>query len=126
MSSRILKVLIGLLCVAALLIAVFLGGRYGWKLLGFSACETAGIEQIHVEEGSVRICGYCPGLVPEGFLGYYAEQANGTLYIGFRFSALFGFFETGDFEITVPTEGTVDRVVLKSAEREYTLWPAEG
>lgn len=39
-----------LLCVAVLLFAVFLIGRYGWKLGGFHVCESAGIEQVIVEE----------------------------------------------------------------------------
>lgn len=44
-----------LLCMAVLLFAIFLIGRYGWKLGGFNACETAGIEQVNVEKDHVRI-----------------------------------------------------------------------
>ena len=77
------KILIILLCTAVLLIAVFLTGRYGWKLVGFNACETAGIEQINVEEDHVRIRGFYPGSFPQGFLGYHAEQEGSTLYVGF-------------------------------------------
>ena len=117
------KILIILLCMAVLLIAVFLIGRYGWKLLGFSVCETAGIEQINVEENHVRIRGFYPGSFPRGFLGYHAEQVDHTLYVGFKFSALFGIFETGDFDISVPTSGTVIQVVVRSSDHEYTVWP---
>ena len=119
------KILIILLCIAALLITVFLTGRYGWKLGGFNACETTGIEQINVEEDRVRIRGFYPGSFPTGFLGYHAEQVDHTLYVGFKFSALFGIFETGDFDITIPTKGTVTQVVVKSDEQEYTVWPQE-
>ena len=119
------KILIILLCIAALLITVFLTGRYGWKLGGFNACETAGIEQINVEEDRVRIRGFYPGSFPTGFLGYHAEQVDHTLYVGFKFSALFGIVETGDFDITIPTKGTVTQVVVKSGEHEYTVWPQE-
>ena len=119
------KILIILLCIAALLITVFLTGRYGWKLGGFNACETTGIEQINVEEDRVRIRGFYPGSFPTGFLGYHAEQVDHTLYVGFKFSALFGIFETGDFDITIPTKGTVTQVVVKSGEQEYTVWPQE-
>ena len=90
------KMLIILLCIAALLITVFLTGRYSWKLGGFNACETAGIEQV-----------------------------DNTLYVGFKFSALFGIFETGDFDITIPTKGIVTQVVVKSGEHEYRVWPQE-
>ena len=86
------KILIILLCIAALLITVFLTCRYGWELGGFNACETAGIEQINVEEDHVRIRGFYPGSFPTGFLGYHAEQVDHTLYVGFKFSALFGIF----------------------------------
>ena len=119
------KILIILLCIAALLITVFLTGRYGWKLGGFNACETTGIEQINVEEDRVRIRGFYPGSFPTGFLGYHAEQVDHTLYVGFKFSALFGIFETGDFDITIPTKGTVTQVMVKSGEQEYTFWPQE-
>ena len=117
--------IIAIFCILALLIAVFLTGRYGWKLGGFNACETAGIEQVNVEEDHVRIRGFYPGSFPRGFLGYHAEQEDNTLYVGFKFSALFGMFETGDFDITIPTKGTVTQVVVKSGDHEYTVWPQE-
>ena len=116
------KILIILLCIAAMLVAVFMIGRYSWKLGGFNACETAGIEQVNVEEDHVRIRGFYPGSFPTGFLGYHAEQVDHTLYVGFKFSALFGIFETGDFDITIPTKGTVTQIVVKSGEHEYTVF----
>ena len=114
-----------LLCAAVLLLAVFLIGRYGWKLGGFRACESAGIEQVNVEENQVRIRGFYPGSFPRGFLGYHAEQVDSTLYVGFKFSGLFGIFETGDFDITIPTNGTVSQVVIKTSKNEYLIWPEE-
>lgn len=114
-----------LLCTAVLLLAVFLIGRYGWKLVGFHACESAGIQQVNVEEKQVRIHGFYPGSFPQGFLGYHAEQVDSTLYVGFKFSGLFGIFETGDFDIIIPTNGTVSQVVVKSGEQEYPIWPEE-
>ena len=92
-NAKLKNTSIVVLCILALLIAVFLTGRYGWKLIGFNVCETAGIEQINVEEDHTRIRGFYPGSFPEGFLGYHAEQVDGTLYVGFKFSALFGIFE---------------------------------
>ena len=123
--KRLKKILMILLCIAAMLVTVFMVGRYGWKLGGFNACETAGIEQVNVEKDHVRIRGFYPGSFPTGFLGYHAEQADHTLYVGFKFSALFGIFETGDFDITIPTKGTVTQVVVRSGEHEYTVWPQE-
>ena len=119
------RILTILLCGAGVLIVVFLLLRYGWKLGGFSACESAGIEQVKVEENQVRICGFYPGSFPQGFLGYHAEQVDSTLYVGFKFSGLFGNFETGDFDITIPTKGTVSQVVVKTSKNEYLIWPEE-
>lgn len=121
-KTAIRKILIVFLMILLLLTAVFLIGRYGWKLLGFSACQSAGIEEVNVETDYVQIRGYYPGIFPQGFLGYHAKQVDGTLYIGFKFSGLFGVFETGDFDITVPTKGTVTRVVVKTDDDEYVIW----
>lgn len=112
---------LSVLCIVLLLAVVFLSGRYGWKLVGFRACEGAGIEQVNVEENHVRIRGFYPGSFPQGFLGYYAEQVNGTLYVGFKFSGFFGIFETGDFDISIPTDGTVKEIVIKTKDSEYLI-----
>ena len=114
-----------LLIAAVLLIAVFAAGRYGWKLLGFRACEEAGVESVEVSENAVRIKGFYPGSFPEGFCGYYAEEHDGILYVGFRFSAVFGFFETGDFDVLIPIEGEIHKVVCKTGTSEITIWMAE-
>ena len=117
------KLLTILLCTAVLLFSVFMIGRYGWKLGGFGACQGSGIEQINVEENWVRICGFYPGSFPQGFLGYHAQQVDGTLYVGFKFSGLFAFFDNGDFDIIIPTKGKVTQVVLKTKNNEFHIWP---
>ena len=113
------------IAVILVLSAIFLIGRYGWKLGGFRSCESAGVAQIQVEEVHIRILGFYPGSFPQGFLGYYAEQEGSTLYVGFKFSSLFGLFETGDFDITIPTKGTVTHIVVQSGQQEITVWPKE-
>ena len=120
------RVFIILLIAAVVLAAVFLAGRYGWKLGGFHACQSAGISSAEVGEKAVHITGFYPGSFPEGFCGYYAEEQDGKLYVGFRFSAVFGFFETGDFDITIPVKGTIDEVVLKTRRNETTIWNAQS
>ena len=114
-----------LVVLAVILTAVFLAGRYGWKLGGFRACQGAGITAVEVSEKAVHITGFYPGSFPEGFCGYYSEERDGKLYVGFRFSAVFGFFETGDFDVTVPLEGEITEVVLKTKRNEPPLWHAE-
>ena len=73
----------------------------------------------------MHITGFYPGSFPEGFCGCYAKERYGTLYVGFRFSAVFGFFETGDFDITIPVKGEINEVILKTRMNETTLWRAQ-
>ena len=113
------------LTIAVVLIAIFLAGRYGWKLGGFGACQGAGITSVEVSETAVHITGFYPGSFPEGFCGYYAEERDGKLYVGFRFSAVFGFFETGDFDITIPVKGEINEVVLKTSMNETSVWNSQ-
>ena len=113
------------LTIVVVLIAIFLAGRYGWKLGGFGACQGAGITSVEVSETAVHITGFYPGSFPEGFCGYYAEERDSKLYVGFRFSAVFGFFETGDFDITIPIRGEITEVILKTSMNETSLWRAQ-
>ncbi len=119
------KAMMILLIAAALLITVFAAGRYGWKLLGFSACGDAGVECVEVSENTVRIKGFYPGSFPEGCCGYYAGEQDGTLYVGFRFSTVFGFFETGNFDVVIPVDGSISKVVLKTKTDESIIWTVE-
>ena len=119
------KIVTVLLAIAVILTAVFLAGRYGWKLGGFRACQGAGVTSVEVNEKSVRMTGFYPGSFPEGFCGYYAKEQDGKLYVGFRFSAVFGFFETGDFDVTIPVKGEINEVVLKTSMNETSVWNAQ-
>ncbi|MGN0718169.1 MAG: hypothetical protein ACI4LQ_00010 [Anaerovoracaceae bacterium] len=119
------KTVMVLLAILVILTVIFLAGRYGWKLGGFRACQGAGISSVEVTEENVHIRGFYPGSFPEGFCGYYSEEQDGTLYVGFRFSAVFGSLETGDFDITIPTEGEINEVVLKTSMCETTVWDAQ-
>lgn len=117
------KLIAATFVLAVLLLIVFLSGRYGWKMFGFNACESAGIESVEVTDNQVQITGFYPGSFPQGFLGYHAEEEDGTLYVGFKFSGLFGIFETGDFDITIPVRGEIKEVVIKNQHNENPIWP---
>ena len=119
------RILLGLLTLCLAIVLVFLAGRYGWKLLGFRACQGAGITEITVQQGQVRIQGFYPGSFGSGFVGYYAQEQDGKLYVGYRFSQVFGFFETGNFDIVIPTKGEIREVYIKTATTETLVWPAE-
>ena len=71
------------------------------------------------------IKGFSPGSFPEGFCGYYAEEQDGRLYVGFAFSAVFGFFETSDFDVAIPVEGEIQEVILKTKQTETSIWTAD-
>lgn len=118
------RILLGLLTLCLAIVLVFLAGRYGWKLLGFRACQGAGITEITVQQGQVRIQGFYPGSFGSGFVGYYAQEQDGKLYVGYRFSQVFGFFETGNFDIVIPTKGEIREVYIKTATTETLVWPA--
>ena len=120
------KIGIVMALAVASLVLIFLLGRYGWKVAGFSACQGAGIESVEVTRDSVRIVGFDPGSFPEGFCGYIAKEQNGTLYVGVHFSAVFGFFETGSFDVTIPVQGEIREVILKTAASEHSIWTAEN
>ena len=115
---------VSVILVVALLL-IFFAGRYGWKLAGFRACQGAEIASVEVGEKAVQIVGSYPGACSKGFCGCYSEERDGKLYVGFRFSAVFGFFETGNFALTIPVKGTVDEVILKTRTHETTLWKAQ-
>ena len=120
--KRIISIFLILLLILA---AIFALGRYGWKLLGFQVCEEAGIESVEVGSSTVKIKWFSPGSFPEGFCGYYAEEQDGRLYVGFAFSAVFGFFETGDFDVAIPVEGEIQEVILKTKQTETSIWTAD-
>lgn len=117
--------LVALAIIAVTLSAIFFLGRYGWKIGGFGACQSAGIENVEVTDTQVTITGFYPGSFPEGFLGYYAEENSERLYVGFRFSGLFGLFEPGDFTISIPVKGKIREVIAKTPSNEYPIWNGE-
>ena len=122
MKKRILS---GLMVVAFFVLAILCIGKYGWKLGGFRACESAGITSVEVDGNTVHITGFFPGSFPEGFCGYYSEERDGKLYVGFQFSAVFGIFETGNFDITIPIKREIKEVILKTRMNETLIWNVE-
>ena len=113
-----------IMIIVAVLLIIFFMGRFGWKVGGFRACQNAGIDSVEVSEHAVRMTGFYPGSFPEGFCGYYAKEQDGKLYVGFRFSAVFGMFESGDFDITIPVKKEIDEVIVKTRMSERTVWNA--
>lgn len=121
-KSLSVRIIMALAISLVVLLLVFLAGRYGWKLGGFRACQGAGISSVEVSDQAVQITGFYPGSFPEGFCGCISREQNGTLYVGFRFSAVFGSLVTGDFTVTIPVKGEIKQVILKTGTEETTIW----
>jgi len=114
------------LSLVTILLIVWVAGRYGWKLRGFKATQGAVVNVIEVKEDEVKIYGSYPGSFPCGFIGYVSEEYDGKLYVGYKFSPVFGIFETGDFEISVKTNGRIDEIYTKTGVAEYRIWERNG
>ncbi|MBQ8402875.1 MAG: hypothetical protein IJX55_00425, partial [Clostridia bacterium] len=65
-----------------------------------------------------------PSFIPRGFIGYVYEEEANALYVGLNFDSFFGMFELGRFDITIPTEGEITEVYLKTADEELLIWSA--
>ena len=117
------KVLIVFGCVIILLVGVFLIGRYGWKVMGFDVCDSVNISSVAVSDGQVHITGRQSSLFPKGCVGHCSQQEGSTLYVGFHFSGLFGFFETSDFDVIIPIDDEITQVVVKYGNNESLIWP---
>ena len=113
-----------IMIIVATLVIIFLLGRFGWKIGGFRACQDAGIDSVEVSEHAVHMTGFYPGSFPEGFCGCFAKEQDGKLYVGFRFSAVFGIFESGDFDITISVKEEIDEVIVKTSMGERSVWNA--
>lgn len=118
------KVLTALAVIVVWLVLIFLAGRYGWRLFGFRLCGGSGIEEITVTAENAEIKGFYAGSFPRGCVGTVTKQNGGTLYLGVRYSGLFGFFERGQFDITVPLKEPITEIILKTGNDEYPIWNA--
>lgn len=111
---------------AAALAIIWICGRYGWKIVGFNACEGSGIEQVKVTEQEVSINGFYPGSFPRGCVGYVYKQKGDCLYFGVNYSSVFGAFENGQFEAHIPVSEEIHQIYLVSNSDEYLIWDSYG
>lgn len=121
-----------IICIAALisvLLIVFFAARYGWRLFGFDKCSGAWVDSVEVGDGEVKLEGSYPFSITIGhhYVGYVSKVEDGTLYFGVRFNDFFGVLltDSGRFNITIPVDEKIDRVVLVHGEYEETVWPEE-
>ena len=117
--KKIIKII---LVIAIVISTVFIIGRYGWKLTGFKLCQNSMIYEVEVNENRVTIKGRDANFIPRGFVGYYYEIEDNCLYIGFRFSNIFGFFEKSEYQIEINSDEKINKIIMKSAESETVIY----
>lgn len=112
MKHKVRLIIISFAAVILFCTGVFFTARYVWKLAGFSACVTARIESVSVENDCVEIEGSWPGLFPESFVGYHTEIKDGAVYVGFKYNRLLGvwIYDKGDFKVKIPTNQPITKV----------------
>lgn len=111
-----------LLAAAALLFVLF---RYGWRVFGFSACDSPTdtyVDRIAVEGDTMLISGGAASSMT-AYVGYRASRSEDKLYLGIRHNGFLGFFQRrGDFQIEIPNAGGIREVFLKGAGNERLVW----
>ena len=118
-----LKILWMIALVAVLLFAV---GRYGWRVLGFAACDEPGmnfVETVTVDGATVRIVGGTADSF-SSYVGSLHELSDGRLYVGIKHNAFLGFLQRlGGFSLAIPTEGQpVTAIYFKGNGEERLIW----
>lgn len=108
--------------ILLILLALFLYGRFGWRLHGFRGCEKAMITELCVTPEKVTIKGDYPGSFPTGYIGCHYEEYHGELRIGFKFSSLFGMFDSSSFEEDITINNPVSKIYMKGSEDEELIW----
>lgn len=118
----------GWVYVVLVVLVAFFCCRYGWKVFGFSQCGAGyHIEQVEVAGEAVRIKGYSNQSLG-AFVGYKAEQVGNVLYVGFKLNTILGVLPTdsASFDYSIPTVGTVEKVVLRGGDTSTVIWGEEN
>lgn len=129
--KEILKKLMVFIVLAAILLGVlFLFVRSGWKLFGFSMCDSPdGIfaYSVEVNDDKVNIVGGISDSI-SSFVGYIYNIEDNNLYIGVNHNIFLGFFNRlGNFNITIDTEGKkIDNVYFKNSQGEKLIWSRDN
>ena len=125
---KVLRKIVLTVVSAALLL--FVAARYGWRLMGYSACDDPQrnvIEQVTLTENTIQITGETADSL-SSYIGYLSHISDGSLYLGIKHNAFFGFFQRiGSYSIIIPTQGQPIRsLYLKGAAQERLVWTQEG
>ena len=124
-TSALQRMLIISLIALIVLTVIFIAAKYGWRLFGFTYCDSTTIEDIKVTDTYVEISGVQSVLMfPDGFIGYTHKIEGDTLYVGFKYSDTVGFFENAHFTVRIETSSPIKKVVtVYNGDMEEVIWP---
>jgi len=123
-NTKIIIILSAALLVIAL--AAYPIPRYGWKLFGFSLCDSPSsvmVFDVDVSSDSVRLKGGTTSSAT-AFVGYVYKIKDNTLYIGMKYNLLLGFTDRiGDFDIQIPIgSDSFEKIVIKGGSSEEVIF----
>lgn len=129
MKKAVKKIFIFLAIITTLFTITFIFARDGWKLFGFSMCdssETIFAEDITVSDDEVNIKGGI-GDSASAFVGYIYKIDDGNIYIGVNHNLFLGFFSRiGEFKISINTgKAEIDKIYFKDSKSKKLIWTKE-
>ena len=128
MKKKILSIGIA---VILLIVGLFLGAQYSWKLFGFQYCvEPSGVYVESVEPG--KGCYLVIGDIIDSsssFVGYTYKVEGDNIYIGLKYNTFLGFLRRdSSFNVKVDcdTDGKSYNIYLVGDQDEKLIWPTES
>ena len=107
------KKLIWIVVLVLVIIGLFAGIKFGWKLFGFKHCinpDSLYVSSCSIDENTVEVKGMSLNSALK-FSGYTYEIEENTLKIGLKYDLIFG--DSGEFEVCIDTENTpIEEVVF--------------
>jgi len=98
--------------------------RYGWKLFGFTLCDTTAFAtSVDIDDNFVYLKGYTASSAA-AFVGYTYRIKDNTLYVGMKYNILLGFTDRdGSFDIKIPIDNkTIDKIIIKGGSYEEVIY----
>lgn len=113
-----------IICIS-LLVVVFVSW-HGWRLFGFNTCispENLVFFYVAGDEDGFRFYGTSGDNGP-AFIGYTYKTINNELYIGLKYSSLYGFTKpNGGFDFIVPCNpGQIARIHITDGTKTMLLF----
>lgn len=128
MKKKILSIAIAAIL---LLVGLFLGARYSWRLFGFRHCiEPSAVYVQKVEPG--KGCYLVRGDITDSassFVGYTYKVEEDNIYIGLKYNTFLGFLRRdSSFNVRVDydTDGKKSNIYLVGNQDEKLIWPTEA